>query len=175
MNLSPENSTFAQNKVVTEISTVLKKNVGTLRKHFRRKASSIEEEPRRLLGSISKHLAYILNSHHPLQSKLTEIFQRYTNKAKNNQNDDRGDSWEALDDSKEEVVFEESKDHGVGSNMTEQGIMPDNNYVPLLLKHYSENNDRSSTSPTNTNKSYETKNKDRKFDTHSISNIKCQT
>lgn len=177
MNISPENSTFAQTKLITEISTILKKNVGSLRKQFRRRASSIEEEPKRLLSSVSKHLRYILNSHHPFQSKMTEILHRYTNLSQTSSEEEEG-HWEVLDSKKEQLLEEESKDHGVGSNMTEQGMMAGNNFVPLLLNNSSANNNRFPTTTTTTsveNRFDETNNKDGKFDKHSICNIKCQT
>jgi len=171
MNITTGNSTFAQTKLITGISTILKKNVGSLRKQFRRRTSSIEEEPKRLLRKVSKQLLYILNSHHPLQSKITEIFQRYTNKSKTNSQEE-GVNCEALG-SKKEPVMDETKDHGVGSNMTEQGMMTDNNYVPLLLNHSSANNNRFPTSIHN--RFDETNNIDGKFDRNSIRNVKCQT
>jgi len=131
MPIISENSTFAQNKFVTDISTILKKNVVTIRKHFKGKASSLEEEPKRLLSSVSKHLMYIFNSHHPLQSKIQELFKTYNNKNNNSTNKDENNKY-ALN-SKEEQVPEDSKDHGIGSNMTEQGMNESNNFVPHLL------------------------------------------
>jgi len=179
MNILPQNSTFAQTKLITEISTILKKNVGSLRKQFIRKTSSIEEEPKRLLSSVSKHLHYILNSHHPFQSKVTEILQRYTNLSKNTSEDEDG-NWEVLDSKKESDLEDESKDHGVGSNMSEQGIMEELNYVPILLNDSSLNsyNFQTTTKTTTTiveNKFDETNSKDGWFDQHSIYNTKCQT
>jgi len=131
MPIISENSAFAQTKFLTDISTILKKNVVTIRKHFKGKASSLEEEPKRLLSSVSKHLMYIFNSHHPLQSKIQELFKTYNNKNKNSSNKDENTKY-ALD-SKDEQLPEDSKDHGIGSNMIEQGMNESNNFVPHLL------------------------------------------
>jgi len=131
MTIIPENSTFAQTKYVTNLSTILKKNVVIIRKHFKRKASSIEEEPKRILSSASKHLMYILTSHHhPLQTKIKDLFKTYnTNRNKSNEHE----NTKNVLDTKEETFTEEQKDHGIGSNMTEQGMHEGNDYVPHLL------------------------------------------
>jgi len=135
-----------------------------------------------LLSSVSKHLHYILNSNQPFQSKITEILQRYTNLSKNNPEDEDG-NWEVLDSKKESALEDEAKDHGVGSNMSEQGIMDDLNYVPILHNDSSLNNNNfqtttittTTTTTTVDNKFDETNSKDGWFDQHSICNTKCQT
>lgn len=130
MTIIPENSTFAQTKYITNLSTILKKNVVIIRKHFKRKTSSIEEEPKRILSSASKHLMYILTSHHPLQTKIKDLFKTY-NKNRNKSNDH--ENIKNVLDTKEQTFTEEQKDHGIGSNMTEQGMNEGNDYVPHLL------------------------------------------
>jgi len=131
MTIIPENSTFAQTKFVSNLSTILKKNVVTLRKHFKGKASSAEDEPKRLLSSASKNLMYIFNSHQPLQSKMKELFKTFTNKHKNSIKKD--ENTKHVLHSKDELSPEEEKDHGIGSNMTEQGMNEANYFVPHLL------------------------------------------
>jgi len=131
MNIAPENSTFAQTELVHHLSTLLKKNLVSIRKHFRRRASSAQEEPRRLFSSLSKHVTYILNIHHPLHSKIQVLFRRYRAKNKKTLNEEEL-TWRAL----EEAALEDSADHGIGSNMTEQGYIrrrSSNVYVPILL------------------------------------------
>lgn len=131
MNIAPENSTFAQTQLVHHLSTLLKKNLVSIRKHFRRRASSAQEEPRRLFSSLSKHVTYILNIHHPLHSKIQGLFSKYTAKNKKPVSEEEI-TWKAL----EEAALKDSKDHGIGSNMTEQGYIrrrSSNVYVPVLF------------------------------------------
>jgi len=116
MNLTPRNETFAQTSIIKELKHLLKKKGIVLKRRFSREALSTEEEPKRLLASISKHVVYILNSHHTLHSKLQDIFQRYSKKKSMNQKEEDGE-WTTL----EELNLEESRDHGVGLNMSEQG------------------------------------------------------
>ena len=90
-----------------------------------------QEEPRRLFSSLSKHVTYILNIHHPLHSKIQVLFRRYRAKNKKTLNEEEL-TWKAL----EEAALEDSADHGIGSNMTEQGYIrrrSSNVYVPILL------------------------------------------
>lgn len=122
----------------------------------------MRKNPKKLLSSVSKHLVYILNSHHPLQSKIQEIFKKYSNKSKNEQKEQ--DSQRETFDSNQIPIMEESEDHGIGSNMTEQGMNPTNNYVPLL------NND----GPVN-NRYCESEHNPGRFDRKSIVNVNCQT
>jgi len=114
--LTPRNETFAQSSIIKELKHLLKKKGIVLKRRFSRDALSTEEEPKRLLASISKHVIYILNSHHSLHSKLQDIFLRYSRKKSMSQKDEDGE-WRTL----EEVHLEESRDHGVGLNMSEQG------------------------------------------------------
>jgi len=119
MTLSPENSTFAQTKYMTNLSTILKKNVVIIRKHLKRKTASLEEEPKKILSSASKHLMYVFTSHHSLQTKIKDLFKTY-NKDRN-KSSQCGNTKTNLE-YKEETFTEEQEDHGIGSNMTEQGM-----------------------------------------------------
>lgn len=148
MSISPETSTFAQKNIFTDLSTILKKNVVSIRKHFKRKVSLSKEEPKRILSSAGKHLMYIFTSHYPLQSKLHEIFKTYTKKNKNNINEH--------ETTKSDTKDEDTKDHGIGSHMTEEDMNMNmrkkniNNYVPILLNDSSL--DELSTNRNNENK-----------------------
>lgn len=104
---------------MTNISTILKKNLVIIRKHLKRKTASLEEEPKKILSSASKHLMYVFTSHHPLQTKIKDIFKTY-NKDRN-KSSQCGNTKTNLD-YKEETFTEEQEDHGIGSNMTEQGM-----------------------------------------------------
>lgn len=130
MTLTPENSTFAQTKYMTNLSTILKKNVVIIKKHLKRKASSIEDEPKRILSSASKHLMYVLTSHHPIHTKIKDLFKTYNkDRNKSTQHENTKNNL----DCEEEIFIEEQKDHGIGSNMTEQGMNIEHNYVPIIL------------------------------------------
>lgn len=127
MNIIPENSKFAQTGLIKELSKRLKKNGTTVRKTLRRKASSVEDEPRRLLARLSKHILFILNNQQPLQLKIQNLFRKYTNRTKTSSKEEEH-TWSALDATS-------GADHGVGSDMLEQGIAG-SVYVPTILPHY---------------------------------------
>lgn len=165
MNTLTENSSFAQSNLFKDVSALLKKNVLSLGKNIRRKATAIEEEPKKLLSSVSKQVLYILNSHHPLQSKIQDIFKKYTNKSKKEpENQENQENQREPPENKENQITEESKDHGIGSNMTEQGMNTNNNFVPILLNHSSSNT-----------RYCESEHNPGRFDKSSIVNVKCQT
>ena len=66
-----------------------------------------------------------------MHSKIQVLFRRFTAKNKKTLNEEEI-TWKAL----EEAALEDSKDHGIGSNMTEQGYIrrrSSNVYVPILL------------------------------------------
>jgi len=130
MTLTSEHSTFTQTKYMTNLSTILKKNVVIIKKHLRRKTVSLEEEPKKIVSSVSKHLMYVFTSHHPLQTKIKDLFKTY-NKDRN-KSTQYGNTKSNLD-YKEETFTEEQKDHGIGSNMTEHGMNTGINYVPIIL------------------------------------------
>jgi len=133
MTLTSEHSTFTQTKYMTNLSTILKKNVVIIKKHLRRKTASLEEEPKKIVSSVSKHLMYVFTSHHPLQTKIKDLFKTY-NKDRN-KSTQYGNTKSNLDYKEETLTeeHEEQKDHGIGSNMTEQGMNIGINYVPILL------------------------------------------
>lgn len=130
MTLTSEHSTFTQTKYMTNLSTILKKNVVIIKKHLRRKTVSLEEEPKKIVSSVSKHLMYVFTSHHPLQTKIKDLFKTY-NKDRN-KSTQYGNTKSNLD-YKEETFTVEQKDHGIGSNMTEHGMNTGINYVPIIL------------------------------------------
>jgi len=68
---------------MTNLSTILKKNVVIIKKHLRRKTASLEEEPKKIVSSVSKHLMYVFTSHHPLQTKIKDLFKTYNKDRKN--------------------------------------------------------------------------------------------
>jgi hypothetical protein len=126
MNINPENPKFAQTGLIKELSKHLKKNGTSVRKNLRRKASSIEDEPRRLLARLSKQILFILNNQQPLQLKIQNLFRKYTSRNKGSAKEEER-TWSTLEATSE-------KDHGVGSDMLEQGIAG-SVYVPTILPH----------------------------------------
>jgi len=119
MNIIPEDSKLAQTRTIRELSQILKikKNLVALRKRIRRKASTVEDEPKRLLCSVSKQLLYILNNHQPLQLKINELFEKYSKKKEKDAKDGRWTTLEevgGLDNEREDEM--EEQDHGIGLN-----------------------------------------------------------
>jgi len=120
MNIIPEDSKLAQTRTIKQLSQILriKKNLVALRKRIRRKASTVEDEPKRLLCSVSKQLLYVLNNHQPLQLKINELFEKYSKKKEKETKEDVG-RWNTLEevgglDETNEMMPEQ--DHGIGLN-----------------------------------------------------------
>jgi len=117
MNIIPEDSKLAQTRTIRELSQILKikKNLVALRKRIRRKASTVEDEPKRLLCSVSKQLLYILNNHQPLQLKINELFEKYSKKKEKDAKDGRWTTLEEVGGLGNNEMMEE-QDHGIGLN-----------------------------------------------------------
>lgn len=120
MNIIPEDSKLAQTRTIKQLSQILKikTNLVALRKRIRRKASTVEDEPKRLLCSVSKQLLYVLNNHQPLQLKINELFERYSKKKEKEKKEDVG-RWTTLEevgglDETNEMMPDQ--DHGIGLN-----------------------------------------------------------
>jgi len=121
MNIIPEDSKLAQRRTIKQLSQILriKKNLVALRKRIRRKASTVEDEPKRLLCSVSKQLLYVLNNHQPLQLKINELFEKYSKKKEKETKEDADGRWNTLEevgglDETNEMMLEQ--DHGIGLN-----------------------------------------------------------
>jgi len=114
MTIIPEDSKLAQTRTIKELSQILriKKNLVALRKRIRRKTSTAEDEPKRLLCSVSKQLLYILNSHQPLQMKINELFEKYSKKKEKERKDNEG-GWTTLEETEDMIM---DQDHGIGFN-----------------------------------------------------------
>jgi len=131
MTIIPEDSKLAQTRTIKELSQILriKKNLVALRKRIRRKTSTAEDEPKRLLCSVSKQLLYILNSHQPLQMKINELFEKYSKKKEKEKKDNEG-GWTTLEET-EDMSLEQ--DHGIGFNQDHR-IVPDSSHQsPKIL------------------------------------------
>jgi len=121
MNIIPEDSKLAQTRTIKQLSQILriKKNLVALRKRIRRKASTVEDEPKRLLCSVSKQLLYVLNNHQPLQLKINELFEKYSKKKEKETKEDENGRWTTLEEVEtnnwEEGMMSE-QDHGIGLN-----------------------------------------------------------
>jgi len=121
MNIIPEDSKLAQTRTIKQLSQILriKKNLVALRKRIRRKASTVEDEPKRLLSSVSKQLLYVLNNHQPLQLKINELFEKYSKKKEKETKEDENGRWTTLEEVEtnnwEEGMMSE-QDHGIGLN-----------------------------------------------------------
>lgn len=87
---------------------------------------------------------YVLNSQHPLQAKMHHLFHRLNTKHKNLSKEEEG-VWTILENLEtNERVNEDSKDHGVGFNMYDQGLDKGNVYVPVSFSRQSSTvNDKS--------------------------------
>jgi len=139
MNIIPEDSKLAQTRTIKQLSQILriKKNLVALRKRIRRKASTVEDEPKRLLSSVSKQLLYVLNNHQPLQLKINELFEKYSKKKEKETKEDVG-RWNTLEevgglDETNEMMPEQ--DHGIGLNQDHRIVSnmldyPGTAYVP---------------------------------------------
>jgi len=121
MNIIPEDSKLAPTRTIKQLSQILriKKNLVALRKRIRRKASTVEDEPKRLLCSVSKQLLYVLNNHQPLQLKINELFEKYSKKKEKETREDENGRWTTLEevgglDETDEMTPEQ--DHGIGLN-----------------------------------------------------------
>jgi len=139
MNIIPEDSKLAQTRTIKQLSQILriKKNLVALRKRIRRKASTVEDEPKRLLSSVSKQLLYVLNNHQPLQLKINELFEKYSKKKEKETKEDVG-RWTTLEevgglDETNEMMPDQdhgiglNQDHRIGSDMLDE---PGTAYVP---------------------------------------------
>jgi len=124
MNIIPEDSKLAQTRTIKQLSQILriKKNLVALRKRIRRKASTVEDEPKRLLCSVSKQLLYVLNNHQPLQLKINDLFEKYSKKKDKERKDDGDGRWTTLEE--------------VETNNWEDGIMPDQDHGIGLNQDY---------------------------------------
>jgi len=167
MNIIPEDSKLAQRRTIKQLSQILriKKNLVALRKRIRRKASTVEDEPKRLLCSVSKQLLYVLNNHQPLQLKINELFEKYSKKKEKETKEDADGRWNTLEevgglDETNEMMLEQ--DHGIGLNQDHRIGFESGTSTILLL-------DKSST----------VKNEQLKnimFDKSTINNVvRCQT
>ena len=74
--------------------------------------SVVQDEPKRLLCSVSKQLLYILNSHQPLQMKINELFEKYSKKKEKERKDKEG-GWTTLEETEDMSL---DQDHGIGFN-----------------------------------------------------------
>jgi len=136
MNIIPEDSKLAQTRTIKQLSQILriKKNLVALRKRIRRKASTVEDEPKRLLCSVSKQLLYVLNNHQPLQLKINKLFEKYSKKKEKETKEDDNGRWTTLEeveglDETNEMISE--PDHGIGLNQDHRiGSEPGTAYVP---------------------------------------------
>lgn len=140
MNIIPEDSKLAQTRTIKQLSQILriKKNLVALRKRLRRKASTVEDEPKRLLSSVSKQLLYVLNNHQPLQLKINELFEKYSKKKEKEAKEDVG-RWNTLEevgglDETNEMMPEQ--DHGIGLNQDHRIVsdmldVPPSTILPL--------------------------------------------
>lgn len=140
MNIIPEDSKLAQTRTIKQLSQILriKKNLVALRKRIRRKASTVEDEPKRLLSSVSKQLLYVLNNHQPLQLKINELFEKYSKKKEKEAKEDVG-RWNTLEevgglDETNEMMLEQ--DHGIGLNQDHRIVsdmldVPPSTILPL--------------------------------------------
>jgi len=121
MNIIPEDSKLAQTRTIKQLSQILriKKNLVALRKRIRRKASTVEDEPKRLLCSVSKQLLYVLNNHQPLQLKINDLFEKYSKKKDKERKQDGDGRWTTLEEVEinnwEDGMMSE-QDHGIGLN-----------------------------------------------------------
>merc|ERR1719474_180860 len=99
------------------------------RRNGGRKTSTTEDEPKRLLCSVSKQLLYILNSHQPLQMKINELFEKYSKKKEKEKKDNEG-GWTTLDETEDMSL---DQDHGIGFNQDHR-IVPDSSHQsPKIL------------------------------------------
>jgi len=116
MNIIPEDSKLAQTRTIKQLSQILriKKNLVALRKRIRRKATTVEDEPKRLLCSVSKQLLYVLNNHQPLQLKINDLFEKYSKKKDKERKEDGDGRWTTLEE--------------VETNNWEDGMMPDQDH-----------------------------------------------
>jgi len=121
MNIIPEDSKLAPTRTIKQLSQILriKKNLVALRKRIRRKASTVEDEPKRLLCSVSKQLLYVLNNHQPLQLKINELFEKYSKKKEKETREDANGRWTTLEEVgglDETNEMTPDQDHGIGLN-----------------------------------------------------------
>jgi len=96
-----------------------------------------QDEPKRLLCSVSKQLLYVLNNHQPLQLKINELFEKYSKKKEKETKEDVG-RWNTLEevgglDETNEMMPEQ--DHGIGLNQDHRIVSnmldyPGTAYVP---------------------------------------------
>jgi len=120
MNIIPEDSKLAQTRTIKQLSQILriKKNLVALRKRIRRKATTVEDEPKRLLCSVSKQLLYVLNNHQPLQLKINDLFEKYSKKKDKERKEDGDGRWTTLEEVEtnnwEEHRIMPDQDHGIG-------------------------------------------------------------
>jgi len=122
MNIIPEDSKLAQTRTIKQLSQILriKKNLVALRKRIRRKATTVEDEPKRLLCSVSKQLLYVLNNHQPLQLKINDLFEKYSKKKDKERKEDADGRWTTLEEVEtnnwEDHGMMPDQDHGIGLN-----------------------------------------------------------
>jgi len=144
MNIIPEDSKLAQTRTIKQLSQILriKKNLVALRKRIRRKASTVEDEPKRLLCSVSKQLLYVLNNHQPLQLKINDLFEKYSKKKDKERKEDADGRWTTLEEVEtnnwEDHGIMPDQDHGIGLNQDLRigSEMPEEystTYVPTIL------------------------------------------
>ena len=97
-----------------------------------------QDEPKRLLCSVSKQLLYVLNNHQPLQLKINELFEKYSKKKEKETKEDVG-RWNTLEevgglDETNEMMPEQ--DHGIGLNQDHRIVsdmldVPPSTILPL--------------------------------------------
>jgi len=143
MNIIPEDSKLAQTRTIKQLSQILriKKNLVALRKRIRRKATTVEDEPKRLLCSVSKQLLYVLNNHQPLQLKINDLFEKYSKKKDKERKEDGDGRWRTLEEVETnnwEDGMMPDQDHGIGLNQDHRigsGMQDEcgTAYVPTIL------------------------------------------